>query len=142
MDITLSLIKADVGSIGGHTKPSERMLQAVRDAVAGAFEAELLIDGFVAHTGDDIAILMSHRLGEGADEVHQFAWNTLPEGDRHRPRVWPLRRRAGPPGRRALGQRPRRRPGGGRDRFQPQPGHTPSGREFHGVGSDQVDEFA
>ncbi len=65
MDITLSLIKADVGSIGGHTKPSERMLQAVRDAVAGAFEAELLFDGFVAHTGDDIAILMSHRLGEG-----------------------------------------------------------------------------
>ena len=30
MRMTLSVIKADVGSIGGHTKPSERMLDDVR----------------------------------------------------------------------------------------------------------------
>lgn len=30
MQITLSAIKADVGSIGGHTRPSEEMLDAVR----------------------------------------------------------------------------------------------------------------
>ena len=77
MRITLSVIKADVGSIGGHTKPSERMLQAVRGEVASAVEAALLIDGFVAHTGDDIAILMSHTRGEGDAEIHQFAWNTF-----------------------------------------------------------------
>ena len=29
MRVTLSLIKADVGSVGGHTQPSERMLHAM-----------------------------------------------------------------------------------------------------------------
>ena len=77
MRLTLSLIKADVGSIGGHTKPSERMLAATRDAVTDAIKKGLLIDGFVSHTGDDIAILMSHTNGEGSDDVHQFAWNTF-----------------------------------------------------------------
>jgi fructose 1,6-bisphosphate aldolase/phosphatase len=34
-----------------------------------------LIDGFVSHTGDDIAMLMSHTRGEGSDEIHHFAWD-------------------------------------------------------------------
>ena len=77
MRITLSIIKADVGSIGGHTKPSDRMMDAVRQEVSGAISRGLLIDGFVSATGDDIAILMSHTNGEGNDDVHQFAWKTF-----------------------------------------------------------------
>lgn len=77
MKLTLSLIKADVGSIGGHTKPSERMLDVVRKEVAAAIKKKLIIDGFVSHTGDDIAIMMTHTLGEGADPIHKFAWNTF-----------------------------------------------------------------
>jgi len=75
MQITLSAIKADVGSIGGHTQPSERMLAAVRQDVEAATASGLLIDGFVAHTGDDIAIIMSHTEGEGAEKIHRFAWD-------------------------------------------------------------------
>ena len=77
MRLTISLIKADVGSIGGHTKPSHRMMGAVRQEVDDAIKRGLLIDGLVSHTGDDIAILMSHTNGEGNDDVHQFAWNTF-----------------------------------------------------------------
>ena len=77
MRLTLSIIKADVGSIGGHTKPSDHMMAAVRQDVADAVGRGLLIDGFVSHTGDDIAILMSHINGEGDDEVHQFAWSAF-----------------------------------------------------------------
>lgn len=77
MRITVSVIKADVGSIGGHTKPSEHMMRAVREKVAGAVETDLLIDGFVSHTGDDIAIVMSHNRGEGSTEIHQFAWDSF-----------------------------------------------------------------
>ena len=33
MKITVSVIKADVGGIGGHTRPSEALIQAVRDTV-------------------------------------------------------------------------------------------------------------
>ena len=77
MRVTISAIKADVGSIGGHTKPSDHMMEAVRNEVSGAIDGGLIIDGFVCHTGDDIAILMSHTLGEGADDIHQFTWNTF-----------------------------------------------------------------
>ena len=72
--ITLSVIKADVGSIGGHTKPSEKMLALVRTRVADAIAKGLLYDGLVTHTGDDIAITMSHDRGTGATDIHQFAW--------------------------------------------------------------------
>ena len=37
MKITLSILKADVGSIGGHTKPSSRMMDAVRADAADAW---------------------------------------------------------------------------------------------------------
>jgi fructose 1,6-bisphosphate aldolase/phosphatase len=75
--ITLSVIKADVGSIGGHTRPSERMLASVRRRLAEAVERGLLVDGLVTHTGDDIAIIMSHRHGVGAPGVHGFAWQSF-----------------------------------------------------------------
>ena len=77
MRTTLSVIKADVGSIGGHTRPSDRMMEAVREEVTGAIDRGLIIDGYVSHTGDDIAIVMSHARGENDTEIHQFAWNTF-----------------------------------------------------------------
>jgi fructose 1,6-bisphosphate aldolase/phosphatase len=70
MKVTISAIKADVGSIGGHTRPSERMLAEARRRVAAAI-GELLIDGMVTYTGDDIALLMSHTHGAGAADVHR-----------------------------------------------------------------------
>jgi fructose 1,6-bisphosphate aldolase/phosphatase len=77
MKLTLSVIKADVGSIGGHTRPSDLMLALVRERVAAAVRQERLIDGVVTHTGDDIAMIMSHTRGAGAPEVHRFAWDSF-----------------------------------------------------------------
>jgi fructose 1,6-bisphosphate aldolase/phosphatase len=77
MRITLSVIKADVGSIGGHTKPSQRMLDTVHQRLRQAVEQRLLVDGMVTHTGDDIALIMSHTRGVGATDVHRFAWQSF-----------------------------------------------------------------
>ena len=77
MKITLSILKADVGSIGGHTKPSDRMLDAVRNDAADAVKRGLLIDTWVGHTGDDICIVASHTRGENDTDVHQFAWSSF-----------------------------------------------------------------
>lgn len=74
MQVTLSGIKADVGSIGGHTRPTALMLSSVERRVQDA-KGNLLIDGMVTHTGDDIAIIMSHAHGVGAEVVHRFAWD-------------------------------------------------------------------
>ena len=77
MKITLSVIKADVGSVGGHTKPTYKMIDAVKKRVATAKKKKLIIDGMVTHTGDDIAIIMSHKRGNNNADIHEFAWNAF-----------------------------------------------------------------
>ncbi|MGZ3440241.1 MAG: fructose 1,6-bisphosphatase, partial [Polyangia bacterium] len=77
MKTTLSVIKADVGSIGGHTRPSTRMLDVVRGKIGAAIERKLVIDGMVTHTGDDIAMIMSHERGVGASVIHKYAWDAF-----------------------------------------------------------------
>ena len=81
--ITLSVIKADVGSIGGHTKPSDEMMDAVKKRVKDAIGSGLLIDGLVTHTGDDIAIITSHTKGTGNEEIHVgLAWEAFLDATR------------------------------------------------------------
>jgi fructose 1,6-bisphosphate aldolase/phosphatase len=79
MKTTLSIIKADIGSIGGHIRPSERLIAEVKNYV-GTKGKGLLSDFFISHTGDDIAILFSHSLGKGSEKVHQLAWDAFVTG--------------------------------------------------------------
>ncbi len=72
--LTLSAIKADVGSVGGHTRPSERMMEAARSALQAATQQGMIIDFDLTHTGDDICLLMVHRHGDNNPEVHDLAW--------------------------------------------------------------------
>jgi fructose 1,6-bisphosphate aldolase/phosphatase len=74
MKITLSVIKADVGSIGGHVRPSQKIVEAVRALVE---PAEFILDHYVSWTGDDIAILMTHTRGPGDEYVHALAWEAF-----------------------------------------------------------------
>jgi fructose 1,6-bisphosphate aldolase/phosphatase len=79
MKVTISVIKADIGSIGGHLAPSRELVAAVEERVrAGA--KDLLVDARVSHTGDDIAILMTHRRGVGDERVHRLAWEAFVAG--------------------------------------------------------------
>jgi fructose 1,6-bisphosphate aldolase/phosphatase len=79
MKLTLSVIKADIGSIGGHIRPSVRLIGSVRNHVL-EHGRDFLIDSYVSSTGDDIAILMTHERGRGAREIHELAWNAFLEG--------------------------------------------------------------
>jgi len=60
MKVTLSAIKADVGSIGGHTRPSDKMMEIVKERLA-AEKGRLLIDFYIDYTGDDIRLIMSPK---------------------------------------------------------------------------------
>jgi fructose 1,6-bisphosphate aldolase/phosphatase len=79
MKVTLSIIKADIGSIGGHIAPSRELLDTVRTAV-GAQVGSLLTDFAVSHTGDDIAIFMTHGRGCGDAAIHRLAWDAFLAG--------------------------------------------------------------
>jgi len=81
MKLTLSIIKADIGSIGGHIAPSRRLLEAVRAHIR-EHGAGLLIDSYIGHTGDDIAILMTHTRGVTDEQVHRLAWDAFTAGTR------------------------------------------------------------
>ena len=77
--ITLSIIKADIGSIGGHIKPSEKLLQTVENYIK-VHGKGLLIDSYIGHTGDDIAILSTHTKGALNERVHKLRWQAFVAG--------------------------------------------------------------
>ena len=79
MKITLSVIKADTGSIGGHNKPSEAMVVKAKEQVEKAKANGLLVDARVTFTGDDIALLMTHTKGIDNPDIHKLAWDTFVE---------------------------------------------------------------
>ena len=79
MKLTLSVIKADIGSIGGHLAPSPRLIGTVEQHVRQAGKG-LVKDVFLSHTGDDIAILMTHERGLSDTAVHQLAWEAFVAG--------------------------------------------------------------
>ncbi|HEX5519718.1 MAG TPA: fructose-1,6-bisphosphatase [Candidatus Nitrosocosmicus sp.] len=79
MKITVSAIKADIGGIGGHTRPSEELIQTVKDYVLEKGKG-ILIDKYIGYTGDDIHIIMSHTLGTDNKEIHKLAWDAFTEG--------------------------------------------------------------
>jgi fructose 1,6-bisphosphate aldolase/phosphatase len=76
---TLSIIKADVGSIGGHVAPSKKLINTISRFVANGLDG-LLTDYYLGTTGDDIAILMVHEKGVGDEEVHRLAWDAFKAG--------------------------------------------------------------
>lgn len=79
MKLTLSVIKADIGSIGGHIRPSARLVETVRNHVA-EHGKDLLIDSYVSFTGDDIAIVSTHERGPNDEQVHKLAWDAFMAG--------------------------------------------------------------
>jgi fructose 1,6-bisphosphate aldolase/phosphatase len=79
MRITLSVIKADVGSIGGHIKPSAKLKDTVERFVREKGK-KLLIDCYISSTGDDIALLMTHQHGVDSPKVHELAFDAFMAG--------------------------------------------------------------
>jgi fructose 1,6-bisphosphate aldolase/phosphatase len=78
MKITVSVIKADVGGIGGHTRPSDALIDAVRKTVKSS--GNLLIDHYIGYCGDDVHIVMSHTHGMDNDKIHKLAWDAFMAG--------------------------------------------------------------
>lgn len=79
MKITLSVIKADIGSIGGHVQPSKKLVETVARYIEENGR-DLILDHYISFTGDDIAILMSHTRGINDADVHKLAYEAFRTG--------------------------------------------------------------
>ncbi len=79
MDITLSVIKADVGGYVGHSSSHPDVIQRAKESMEHAKKQGLLIDYYVTVCGDDLQLIMTHQQGEENEQVHKLAWDTFVE---------------------------------------------------------------
>ena len=76
--VTVSVIKADIGGIGGHTRPSDGVIEAFSRTVNNS--KDLWIDRYVGYCGDDIHLVVTHERGPGDAKIHEMAWNAFMDG--------------------------------------------------------------
>ncbi len=79
MDITLSVIKADVGGYVGHSSSHPDVIQRAKEKLEHYKEQGLLIDYYVTACGDDLQLIMTHQLGEENEQIHKLSWDTFVE---------------------------------------------------------------
>jgi len=80
MKITLSVIKADIGGYVGHSESHPEILELARDHLQKAKDSGLLIDFHVTKCGDDVQLIMTHKLGVNCQKIHKLAWDTFVSG--------------------------------------------------------------
>jgi len=79
MAITLSIIKADVGGYVGHSSMHPNIIARAIQLFDAQKNKGTIVDFHVTHCGDDLELIMSHRLGNDSNEIHKLAWDTFVE---------------------------------------------------------------
>ncbi len=72
--VTISVIKADVGGLVGHTIVHPRLIERAQEELA---KTDLLEDFHVTAVGDDLNLILTHRHGTDSTEIHKLAWNVF-----------------------------------------------------------------
>jgi fructose 1,6-bisphosphate aldolase/phosphatase len=75
--ITLSVAKADVGGFVGHTGMHEDILEKARELLGKKSAKDQLLDSWVSHIGDDLALVLTHEQGVDSKEIHKLLWDTF-----------------------------------------------------------------
>jgi fructose 1,6-bisphosphate aldolase/phosphatase len=79
VNITLSVIKADIGGYVGHSSTHPEVLEQAKQCLEGARGQGLLMDFHVTNCGDDLQLIMTHQQGEDDERIHKLAWDTFVE---------------------------------------------------------------
>ncbi len=77
--ITLSVIKADIGSLAGHHIVPEALIKKAGEELESAKQQGLIKDYYVTSVGDDLQLIITHGRGELDSEIHRLAWETFRE---------------------------------------------------------------
>ncbi|MDI6855253.1 MAG: fructose-1,6-bisphosphate aldolase/phosphatase [Candidatus Thermoplasmatota archaeon] len=76
---TISVMKADVGSVAGHSTTHPKLIELAQKMLKDAQKKKLIEDFYVTHCGDDLELIMSHFNGENSEKVHKLAWDIFTE---------------------------------------------------------------
>ena len=77
MEVTLSVIKADIGGYVGHSESHPDVMAKGEECLTKAQKEGLLIDYHVTKCGDDLQLIMTHQQGEDNERIHKLAWDTF-----------------------------------------------------------------
>ncbi len=75
--VTISVIKADVGGLAGHSAIHPDIPVIAEECMQEAIDGGLLADAHVAWVGDDLQLIMSHYHGVQNTDIHRLAWDTF-----------------------------------------------------------------
>jgi fructose 1,6-bisphosphate aldolase/phosphatase len=77
MKTTVSVIKADIGSVSGHCVAHPELMDICDEVLNEALEAGILKDYYISRCGDDIDLIMTHDKGVENEEVHKTAYDAF-----------------------------------------------------------------
>ncbi|MCE4603011.1 MAG: fructose-1,6-bisphosphatase [Desulfurococcales archaeon] len=77
--VTISVIKADIGSLAGHHKVHPDTILAASRVLVEAKKNGKIKSFYVTHVGDDLQLIMTHFKGVDSPEIHEIAWNAFKE---------------------------------------------------------------
>ena len=78
--ITLSVIKADIGSFVGHSQVHPDLIEIAKKELK---KSKFLIDFYVTNCGDDLELIMTHTKGRDNKQVHGLAWDVFMKCTEH-----------------------------------------------------------
>ena len=79
MELTLSVIKADIGGYVGHSSSHPDVIEKAKERIKDAQSKGMIIDHHVTVCGDDLQLIMTHQHGEDSEKIHKLAWDTFLE---------------------------------------------------------------
>ena len=77
--ITISVIKADIGGYVGHSSMHPNIMTKAMQALDVQKKKGTIVDFHVTHCGDDLELIMTHRYGNDAQDIHKMAWDIFVE---------------------------------------------------------------
>lgn len=81
-EISLSVIKADIGGLVGHSGIHPDLLSTAEEHLAAAKAGGKIVDYHVTNCGDDLNLIMTHTEGDDSETIHALAWSVFEAGRR------------------------------------------------------------
>src|SRR5438445_12308663 len=78
--VTISVIKADIGGMVGHSSSHPDILALGQKELDAAEQACLWIAGHASDSGADMVLIRTHDRGEDNEQIHKLAWDTFIKG--------------------------------------------------------------
>ncbi len=79
MKTTISVIKADIGSLAGHVIVPKELIEFAKSKLSEYVETGLINSFYVTNAGDDLQLIFTHFKGVDNEEIHRMAWEIFKE---------------------------------------------------------------